>query len=106
MNETSVMTQRANVTPDVLELATGFGILHRFRESKVYSFAARALPLNVRRFGARLAATKVNAKDVRTEDVIDFLRPIQRPQTEELSELLGREFDEWATLYGAGKRSN
>jgi hypothetical protein len=35
------------------------------------------------------------------EDVARYLRPIQLPQVEDLSRLLGREFPEWKTLYGA-----
>ena len=33
------------------------------------------------------------------EEVKAFLRPIQRRETQQLSDLLGRRFDEWTTLH-------
>jgi hypothetical protein len=35
-------------------------------------------------------------------DVLNWLRPLQQDQTEELKQLLKRDFPEWKTLYGAG----
>jgi hypothetical protein len=46
----------------------------------------------------------VSRKTVDTSDAIAFLRPIQCRQTEELAQLLGREFPEWTTLKGQVRR--
>jgi hypothetical protein len=34
------------------------------------------------------------------QEVYDFLRPIQLRETDRLSDLVGRRFDEWTTLRG------
>jgi hypothetical protein len=42
----------------------------------------------------------VHRRSVDTSDVMRYLRPIQRRQTEELAQLLGRGFPEWTALNG------
>lgn len=48
-----------------------------------------------------LTRRPVKRREVESSAVNEFLRPIQLEQTRELSALLGREFPEWKTLYGA-----
>jgi len=42
----------------------------------------------------------VRREEVDLTEVTGFLRSIQRPQVDELSEVLGRGFPEWTTLNG------
>ena len=90
----------ANATPDVIEKAKGFGLLKRFRESQFYSKLEPSIPKAVRRLGNKLAIQNIKPDEVPTTEVVRYLRSIQRPQTANLSRLLGRNFPEWTTLYG------
>jgi hypothetical protein len=87
-----------NVTPEVLRMASGYGVLRRLQKSRPLRYLMPWLPAIVRQVGLRLATKPVRRRAVATTDTVDFLRPIQRQQTEELMQLLGRDFPEWATL--------
>jgi hypothetical protein len=88
-----------NVTPEVLHMASGYGVLRRLRQSRPLRYLMPSLPPIVRQLSLRLATKPVQWRSVATTDAVDFLRPIQRQQTEELMQLLGRDFPEWTTLY-------
>jgi Sulfotransferase family len=88
-----------NVTPDVLEKATLFGVLQRLRKSALYSSIRPCVPPKLRNLAAKVAARQMRPKEVRTSAVVKYLRPIQQRQTRELSDLLARGFEEWTTLY-------
>jgi hypothetical protein len=86
-----------NVTAEAIEQRRVFWGLrdkHRFLQAAVDS-----APKSVRRFARRLVSRKVTRSSVDTSDIADYLRPLQRRQTAELTKLLGREFPEWTTLY-------
>ena len=87
-----------NVTPEVLRMATGYGVLRRLQKTGPLRFLIPRLPLAVRQLGLWLATRPVQRDAVATAEVADFLRPIQRRQTEELARLVGRAFPEWTTL--------
>jgi hypothetical protein len=89
-----------NVTPQMLRMAAGNGALRRLWQSRPFRLLTPHLPAAVREFGLRLSTTPVRRDAVATGDLVDFLRPLQRRQTEELSQLLGRSFPEWTTLHG------
>jgi hypothetical protein len=89
-----------NVTPAVVPMATGFGVLRRLRQSRPLRVLTPHLPQPVRRLGLRLTTRQVRRRAVAVSEVVAFLRPIQRRQTEQLERLLGRRFPEWTTLYG------
>jgi hypothetical protein len=76
--------------------------LFRLRYQWPWSAIADLLPRGIRQQGLNLAVKKVNQQEhgQDREAAIDFLRPIQQKQTQELSTLLGRDFPEWKTLWG------
>jgi hypothetical protein len=91
---------RENVTPDKLA-QTRSRMLQRLRHSSAGDLLTRVLPKRVRRLGHRLAEREVLRASTPVAEVYAFLRPIQRKQTEHLSDLMGRSFPEWRTLYGS-----
>ena len=96
----SQFDQPENVTPGVVSGAIGFGVLQRLRQSRPFRAITPHVPLPIRRLARRLTTRDICRQSVDTSEVLRFLRPIQRTQTEELARLLGREFPEWTTLYG------
>lgn len=48
----------------------------------------------------RMVTRKIDRSCVDTSEVAQYLRPLQQMRTKELTNLLGREFPEWTTLYG------
>ena len=94
-----------NETPAVLEQRRGLGLLHRLRDSPTYSRVSLLVPRALRGLGHRLAERSMRPSDVPVSDVARYLRSRQQEQTEELSELLGRDFPEWKTLYAEAVRA-
>jgi hypothetical protein len=88
-----------NVTPEVVRMATGFGLLPRLRQSRLGRVAVRQMPLSIRRMGLAFATTEVRRSSVDATEAVKYLQHIQRRQTYELSRLLGRKFAEWTTLH-------
>lgn len=89
-----------NVTPDVVRMPVWNGIPRKLWQSPPVRSIRQHLPPALQ---ARLrAATNryVSRHAVDLTEVTDFLRAIQRPQVEALSDMLGREFGEWTTLHG------
>ncbi len=98
--EMSVFAQPENVTPEVVSMASWGGVLQRLRQSLPLRAMTPHVPSSLRQMARRLATRDVYRQFVDTSDVIGFLQPIQRRQTDELTRLLGREFPEWLTLNG------
>jgi Sulfotransferase family len=71
-----------------------------FRYSRLWNTIGPAIPRFVRRFGRKLLEKRIDRTAVATEPVEKFLRPRQLKETQELSQMIGREFPEWRTLYG------
>lgn len=91
----------ANVTPaTVHQKRVGSGPLDRLRHSALWDAVGRYCPPALRRLGVRLVEKPVAPKQTDTTAVRRHLRALQRPQTEELGDLLGRRFPEWKTLHG------
>jgi hypothetical protein len=90
-----------HVTPEALSQATGWPGMLRFRRTKLYRTLRPAIPERVRALATTLTRQTVRRRDIDSEAVKQFLRPIQREQTVELSALLGRPFPEWRTLYAS-----
>ena len=87
-------------TPSVVERARGLGVLKTLRRSEAWDKISPLIPRKIRSVGTRLAETEVEIRSVETDQVVDFLRPIQRDQVEELCTLTGSSFPKWTTLYG------
>ena len=93
------LRERANTAPPVVSQVRGFGVLHRFRHSRIWNAVGPRIPGSIRRLARRFSEKEMVREDVDRADVEQYLRPIQLPQTQELGQLLGREFPEWTTLY-------
>lgn len=92
--------QPENVTPEVIRRAAMFGILQKLRQRYPFRALTPHIPLPFRRLAQRLTTRDIRRKCVDMEEVLKFLRPIQKSQTKQLAQLLGREFPEWTRLYG------
>lgn len=92
----------SNVRPDVVRQVRGFGLLDRLRHTSLYGRLEPYIPDAARHLGDRLAARSVRPAEAMLGEVLEYLRPLQVSETEELSALLNRGFPEWNTLYGGG----
>jgi hypothetical protein len=86
-----------NVTPDVVRL---HGLPRRLRQSPLLRGFLRHFPQSVQTTLRSVGNRDVSRRTVDTSDAIAFLRPIQYRQTEELAQLISRDFPEWTTLRG------
>jgi hypothetical protein len=98
LNEPSAV-RAEHVTPQIVKMATGYGMLRWLRQSRALRPVIPYVPHVIRRFGVQFAERAIDRQSIDTSEVASFLRPIQIKQTEELSRLLGRGFPEWVTLY-------
>jgi hypothetical protein len=89
-----------NVMPEVFEQVRGNGMLERFRQSEFWTKALPYVPQLIRKMGVGLAVRQVRPAEVPVGALKDYLRSVQRPQTEELRRLLNRAFPEWTSLHG------
>jgi hypothetical protein len=88
-----------NVTPDVINRRRASWLLHGLRyKSDLLRALIDQTPAWPRRIGVRMVTRGINRQSVDTSEIVQYLRPRQQKQTEELMRLLGREFPEWATL--------
>ena len=88
-----------NTTPDIVGQRIGSGLLYGLRnKSRFLRAVIDYAPALVRRLAIRMVTRRVNRINVDISETVQYLRPLQRKQTEELTRLLGREFPEWTTL--------
>jgi len=97
-------TQPEHVTPEVVAAARLGGIPRWLRQSPPFRSILRHIPQPIEMALRRVTTQDMHRRGVDVTDAIEFLRPIQLRQTEELTRLLGREFPEWTTLYGQARR--
>ena len=93
-------TEKENITPEQIHRVKGYGILQRFRYSKVWDAIGPKVPENIRRWARSFSDPPIHRKTVPMDEVIHYLRLRQLSETEELCKLLNTEFIEWKTLYG------
>jgi hypothetical protein len=84
----------------VVQKAKGRGLLKEIRRSELWDKLSPLVPRRIRAVGTRMAESSVDIREVDVREVVDYLRPFQQEQTEELSELVGRSFPVWKTLHG------
>lgn len=94
------LNQRYNTSPEKVKKVFGSSILSHLRGSLLWNAMKRIISPSARRNAIKLLSRPVEREISEVDQVIDYLRPIQQKQTEELCTLLGREFLEWKTLYG------
>jgi len=96
----SPVTQE-NLTPDIVrQRARWWSVVRRVSEKhSLLLKVINCVPEPLRQYyGAGLSNRQINRRGVNIEAVVRGLRPLQRRQTEELSQLIGRDFPEWKTL--------
>lgn len=93
------INEEKNVTPKRINQVKGFGILHFFRQTRLWDEIYTYFPKDIRRIAQRLAYKPIDRDAESIANVINYLRPIQLQQTKLLTAMLGKEFPEWTTLY-------
>ncbi len=94
----SSLQQRENVTPKVV-IQPSNNVFASFRNTRLWEAMRAFTPRPLRALGRSLAERRIDTKAVAVKEVVEFLRPLQRPQVERLSRLLNRDFPQWKTLY-------
>ena len=91
--------EKIHVTPRAFYQKNKF---YRLRYTWPWNAIASVLPQKIRSAGLQLAVKKIDRESVSSsleEEVIKWLQPIQQEQTRQLSQMLGRDFPQWKTLY-------
>lgn len=86
--------------PQVHRRRPGMGWLNAVRRSGMWARVGPMIPAGIRRMGVAMTQSPVARKGVDMAPVIEYLRPLQQGQTKALTNLLGRDFPEWKSLYG------
>jgi hypothetical protein len=94
------MNQRHNVSPERVRKVIGSEVFSHLHGGVLWQAAKRVIPPALRQQAIRVLSRPVPRDTKRLQATIEYLRPIQREQTVELAEMLGRQFPEWTTLYG------
>ncbi len=89
-----------HVTPDLIRMPRWGGIPRKLWQSPPIKRVMRHLPQTLQTRLREATNHYVRRRAVDLTEVTDFLRPIQRRQVDELTEVLGRAFPEWTTLNG------
>ena len=95
----TVSHQPENVTPEVINQSRFNLPRQLMRQIPFFRAAVNLVPDSVRR--NRIIKRRVSRRTVDTTEVVSYLRSRQHIETEELTQLLGREFPEWTTLHNA-----
>ncbi len=96
----SRIDKRHNVSGPTVQKVIGSEVFSHLHGGLLWKTAKRVIPATVRKRAIRALSRRVPRDDTHRSATIAYLRPIQREQTAELAELLGRTFPEWTTLYG------
>ena len=93
-----------NVTPETVgQVPAWWGSVFQFKKDNDFVNAViDYIPASIRRSArltiSRMILQRVNRPRVDIDEVVQYLRPLQQKQTQELTHLLGRDFPEWKTL--------
>jgi hypothetical protein len=96
----SGFVEAENVAPEVVSLPLWGGIPRRLRQSSVVGSIVRYMPPPLHTVLHLSTTRDVHRRSVDATTTVEFLRPVQHRQTEELTRLLGRDFPEWTMLRG------
>jgi len=89
-----------NITPEMLRMPIWNGIPRKLWQSFPARYIGKHLPQGLQTRLREAAKRHVHRKAVDLTEVTDFLRSVQQPQVDQLSEILDRGFPEWTTLQG------
>lgn len=97
--ENDIFEKRWNSTSEKIVSIKGFGLLQKLRCSGAWDMISPLVPRSLRKVGTSLAVGDTEKDQAKEEQAINYLRPILQERTKKLTELLGKEFPEWVTLY-------
>ena len=96
----SALTAADKVTlEEVRQKRAGMGLLDRLRHSDLWEAVGQYCPPALRRVGVTFLEKKIPRREADMDAVIAHLRPMQQAQTHALEAQLGRQFNEWKTLW-------
>jgi len=90
--------ERRNVTPTDIVRQRGPALLRRARAAAPVEGLKRRLPWRLRTLARRVLDVPVDRESEEMRQLVDWLRPLQRRETDELEGMLDRSFPEWTTL--------
>ncbi|MBE9039488.1 sulfotransferase [Oscillatoriales cyanobacterium LEGE 11467] len=93
------LNRRDNVSPKVIQKTIGSSLFSHLRGTPLWKTIKQLVPESMREKIRDVLVRPTERDLTMLEPTRDYLRPIQQQQTEELSQLLGRQFPEWKTLY-------
>ncbi len=92
------LNQPKNVAPDSITVSKTNVLSYQVRMSPWARKIMKYVPYRVQKLFTGIYSNSVEKKVSNIETVFDYLRPIQKKQTEELEKLLGMKFPEWSAL--------
>lgn len=95
------LNRRDNAATEKVSKVWGSSYISKLRGTPAWEALKRIIPSEVRAGAIKTLSRPVERDFSDINQAIDYLRPIQQLQTEELCQLLNRQFPEWTTLYGA-----
>ncbi len=99
------LEERYNVSPKAVPTVRGARVISQLRGTPVWDWLKQSIPPSTKQKLMKILSRPVDRDESYVQATIEYLRPIQQQQTEELSQLLGRDFPEWKTLYGTNSCS-
>ncbi len=97
----SLRFARRNEVAAAVDRARGPALLHRIGRAPAYRRLAPAiLPSPLRLAVRRLLNRPVGTDEVRTPEVLDYLRTVHAPHVAALETLTGRRFPSWTSVHG------
>jgi len=87
-----------NATPPQI-IQSRSAVMSALRRSRAYRAMRRVIPKRICAFAREMNERAVDRSTADLSDVVAYLRPLQIAETEELSDLFGRTFSQWQTLY-------
>ncbi|MBE9040779.1 sulfotransferase [Oscillatoriales cyanobacterium LEGE 11467] len=94
------LNRRDNAATEKVSKVWGSSYISKLRGTPAWEALKRIIPSQVRASAIKTLSRPVERDFSDVNQAIDYLRPIQRQQTDELCQLLNRQFPEWKTLYG------
>lgn len=91
--------QPKNVTPEDFYVSRHGIFPYRIRNIKLIRKLIDIIPYSFRQTLSKPNKDSVDKKTVEIGRIVEYLKPIQREQTEELKNLIGTDFPQWKTLY-------
>lgn len=91
--------ERHNETGREISAATRLAFLRNLRDWRYWRAVSPMIPKPVRVMVRKMTRRVIDRRSIDTTRVVEYLRPIQLAETQQLTDLLGREFPEWKTLY-------